>query len=94
MKIYLELLGLPRIIAGTKELSLDLEDGTTYRDVVRLLATRYPKMIGDVIQPDGESLQSPNAFNLNARQMIQADQMDRSPSHEDRIILMSLSAGG
>jgi len=47
-----------------------------------------------VIQPDGETLQTPNILNLNARRMIQASQMDDSPSDGDRIILMSISAGG
>ena len=94
MRIHLELLGLPRLIAGVKEISLDVEDGTTFRDIVRMLSAKYPGMIGDVIQPDGETLQAPNALNRNARQMIQENQMDESPSEGDRIILMSISAGG
>ena len=94
MRIHVELLGLSRLAAGVKEIALDLEEGTTFRDIVRMLATRYPKMIGNVIQPDGETLQTPNILNLNARRMIQASQMDDSPSDGDRIILMSISAGG
>jgi molybdopterin converting factor small subunit len=94
MRVHVELLGLSRIAAGLKEIALDLEEGTTFRDIVRMLSTRYPKMIGNVIQPDGETLQTPNIFNLNAKRMIQANQMDGSPSEGDRIILMSISAGG
>ena len=94
MRIQLELFGLARIAAGTKELGLELEEGMAFRDIVRLLSARYPTMIGNVIQPDGETLQPPNIFNLNARQMIQADQMDECPNDGDRIVLMSMSAGG
>jgi len=94
MRIHIEFLGLGRLAAGVREIMLDLEEGTTFRDIVRTLGARYPKMIGNVIQPDGETLQSPNIFNLNARQMIQANQMGDSPSDGDRIILMSISAGG
>jgi molybdopterin converting factor small subunit len=94
MRIHVELLGLSRLAAGVKEIALDLEEGTTFRDIVRMLSIRYPKMIGNVIQADGETLQRPNIFNLNARRMIQANQMDDSPSDGDRIILMSISAGG
>ena len=94
MRIHVELLGLSRFAAGVKEITLDLEEGTTFRDIVRMLGTRYPEMIGNVIQPDGETLQTPNIFNLNAKRMIQASQMDDSPSDGDRIILMSISAGG
>jgi molybdopterin converting factor small subunit len=94
MRIQMEFLGLSRLAAGVKEIALDLEEGTTFRDIVRMLATRYPAMIGNVIQPDGETLQLPNILNLNAKRMIQANQMDDGPSDGDRIILMSVSAGG
>ena len=94
MRIHVEFLGLSRFAAGTKEITLGLEEGTTFRDIVRMLGTRYPEMIGNVIQPDGETLQTPNIFNLNAKRMIQAGQMDDGPGDGDRIILMSISAGG
>jgi len=94
MRVQLELFGPARLIAGKKEISLDLREGSTFRDIVRMLSAEYPEMIGDVIQPDGETLQEPNIFNLNAKQMIQADQMGNTPSDGDRIILMSISAGG
>ena len=94
MRVRVELLGLSRFAAGVKEITLDLEEDTTFRDIVRMLGARYPEMIGNVIQPDGETLQTPNIFNLNAKRMIQAGQMDDGPSDGDRIILMSISAGG
>jgi len=94
IRIHIEFLGLSRLEAGVKEITLDLEEGTTFRDIVRMLGTRYPAMIGNVIQPDGETLQVPNIFNLNAKRMIQTSQMDDNPNDGDRIILMSISAGG
>ena len=94
MRIHLELLGLSRLAAGTKEITLDLEEGTSFREIVRELASRYPAMVGNVIQPDMETLHPPNIFNQNARRLIQASQMDDSPNDGDRIILMSISAGG
>ncbi len=94
MRIQVELLGLSRLVAGTKQVALDLEEGATYRDVVRVLGNMYPALIGNVIQPDEQSLQAPNIFNLNARQMIQSGQMGNRLSDGDRVILMSMSAGG
>ena len=94
MRVHVEFLGLSRLAAGVREITLDLEEDTTFRDIVRTLGDRYPKMIGNVIQPDGETLQSPNIFNLNARRMIKANQTDDNPSDGDCIILMSISAGG
>jgi molybdopterin converting factor small subunit len=94
MHVQLEFFGLSRLAAGTKKLKLDLEEGTTFRDLVRLLGTRYPKMMENVIGPDGETLHPPNIFNVNAKQMIKPDQMDQCPDDGDRIVLMSVSAGG
>ena len=94
MHVQLELFGLSRIAAGTKELSLELEEGTTFRDIVRLLSVKYPDMIGNVINPDHETLHPPNIFNLNVKRMIRPNQMDECPSDGDRIVLMSISAGG
>ena len=90
VKLYANL----RKLAGTKELSLELEEGTTFRDIVSLLSVKYPDMIGNVINPDGETLHPPNIFNLNAKRMIQPNQMGECPSDGDRIVLMSISAGG
>lgn len=94
MKIDLELFGVARLVARQKVICLEVAKGATFRDIVRALGARYPQMVGDVIRPDGESLQEPNIFNLNARSMIQQDQMDQCPSDGDRVILMSMSAGG
>ena len=94
MQIQVELLGLSRLVTGKKELALEIPEGTTFRDLTRRLSDMYPALIGNVIQSDRESLQAPNIFNLNARQMIQTRQMGECPSEGDRIILMSMSAGG
>ena len=94
MRIQVEFLGVCRLETGVKEMALDVEKGATFRDIVRVLGSRYPALIGNVIQPDGETLQAPNILNHNAKRMVQANQMDNGPNDGDRIILMSMSAGG
>jgi molybdopterin converting factor small subunit len=94
MRVQLEFFGLSRLATGTKELVLDLEEGTTFRDLVRHLGIEYPKMLENVISSDGETLHPPNIFNVNAKRMIKPDQMDQCPDDGDRIVLMSVSAGG
>ena len=100
MQVRVELLGLSRLVIGQREVTLDLDSEATYRDVVRELGETYPALVGNVIQSDKENLQAPNIFNLNAKRMIQAKQMENRlvdelhPSEGDRIILMSMSAGG
>ena len=94
MRVQVEFLGLSRLVSRQKEISLEIAPDATFRDIVGILADRYPEMIGNVIRPDRKTLQEPNIFNLNARKMVQAAQMDSVPSENDRIILMSMSAGG
>jgi molybdopterin converting factor small subunit len=94
MHVYVEFLGLSRLVAGVREKTFDLPEGTTFRDIVRRLKSEYPAMVGNVIQPDGETLQAPNIFNLNGRRMIQQGQMDDVLGDGDRVVLMSMSAGG
>jgi len=94
MQVQIEFLGLSRLVSGQKEVSLEIAPDTTFRDIVGILAQNYPEMVGNVIRPDRRTLQEPNIFNLNARKMVQAAQMDTVPNENDRIILMSMSAGG
>ena len=94
MQVQIEFLGLSRLVSGQKEVSLEIAPDATFRDIVGILALKYPEMVGNVIQPDRRTLQEPNIFNLNARKMVQAAQMDTVPNENDRIILMSMSAGG
>jgi len=94
MRVEVELFGLPRLIAGEREVTLRLKDRATFRDVVRALVQQYPDMVGDVVQADGETMQAPNILNLDGRRMIQPHQMDEALSDGDRVILMSMSAGG
>jgi len=60
--------------------------------VVRTLAARYPGLRGNVIQPNGEELQIPNMFNVNAQRVIR--DLDTQPQDGDRILLMFVTAGG
>ncbi|MBN1583193.1 MAG: MoaD/ThiS family protein [Anaerolineae bacterium] len=94
MRISVEFLGLSRLITGTKARDFDLIKGTTFQELVRVLGTTYPAMIGDVIQSNGSALQSPNIFNVDGKRMIQQNQMQDSLNDGDRIVLMSMSAGG
>lgn len=94
MQVSVEFMGVARVLSGIKQVTLNLEEGTTFRQIVRLLGQKYPQLIGEVIQPDGETFQASNMLNLNGRRMIQPAQMDDTPHDGDRLVLMSILAGG
>jgi len=85
MQVLVEFMGVARVVSGTKQVTLTLEEGTTFRQIIRLLGHKYPQLIGEVIQPDGETFQASNMLNLNGRRMIQPAQMDDTPHDGDRL---------
>jgi molybdopterin converting factor small subunit len=94
MQVFVELMGIARVVSGVKQATLELEEGTTFRQIVRLLGQQYPRLLGEVIHADGETLQASNMLNLNGRRMVQPAQMDDSPDDGDHLIFMSILAGG
>ncbi len=94
MQVLVEFMGVARVVSGIKQATFTLDEGTTFRQIVRLLGQQYPQLVGEVIQPDGETFHASNMLNLNGRRMIQPAQMDDTPQDGDRLVLMSILAGG
>ena len=94
MRVFVEFMGVARVVSGVKQVALELEEGTTFRQIVRLMGQQYPKLLGEIIQADGETLQASSMLNLNGRRMIQPAQMDDVPNDGDRLVFMSILAGG
>lgn len=94
MNLTVELTGAARAITGIKIIPLELPEDTVYRDIVRLLAARYPALIGLLIAPDGETFLSSNLFVINGDLATPAMLMDEHPRSGDTLILMSVITGG
>ncbi|MGC9469505.1 MAG: MoaD/ThiS family protein [Anaerolineae bacterium] len=94
MDVTVEFAGLARVLTRQPRISLQLDDGVTFREILKRLGEKYPELVGEVIHPSYERLNSSNMLNLNGKHMIQPGQMDQSPDDGDRIILMSILAGG
>jgi hypothetical protein len=94
MEVTVEFAGLARVLTRKTRFSLTLEDGTSFREILQRLGTMHPELVGDVIDPSFTTLKSSNMLNLNGKHMVQPAQMDQSPAHGDRLILMSILAGG
>jgi molybdopterin converting factor small subunit len=87
-----EFLGIPRQLAGAREVELELPPGATLLEAVAALRKEVPALVGRVIAEDGTSLIEPYALNLNGRAFVQG--LDIKLSGGDRIVLMTRSAGG
>ncbi len=94
MEITVEFAGLARVITRQSRFTLELENSATFRDILQRLGEMHPELVGEVIHPSFEALKSSNMLNLNGKRMIQPSQIDQSPEEGDRVILMSILAGG
>ena len=92
--ITVEFIGLARILTRQKKLDLQTGQAATYRDIVQTIGMRFPVLIGQVISQTGDELIASNMINLNGEHMIQEEAMGESPRDGDRIIFMSILAGG
>ncbi|NBD36429.1 MAG: hypothetical protein GVY30_10600 [Chloroflexi bacterium] len=94
MKVSVEFNGIFRILTKTSHLTLDLAPGTTFCEIIRLLGERYPELAGEVLDADDGALIGSNGLNLNGKRMIQPAELDDAPQEGDRLIFMSVLAGG
>jgi molybdopterin converting factor small subunit len=94
MKIQVEFLGVFRLAAGTREMTLQIEEDTSFRDLIKFIAEKYPAMDGNMLAGDTGCLLGSNALNYNGRRMIQKEELDECLHDGDQITLMSILAGG
>jgi molybdopterin-guanine dinucleotide biosynthesis protein A len=87
-----ELFGVARLVAQTREVSLALPSGATLAQVFEALAAKLPVLIGRVIEPDTMHLVDGYACNLNGLEFMRNPSALVNPG--DRIVILSADAGG
>lgn len=93
-QVLVEFTGVSRMLTGVSELSLAITPGTTFADIVNNLGQKFPSLLGQIIDKNGSDFIATNLFSLNGKQIIQEGEMNGTPSNGDRLILLSLLAGG
>jgi hypothetical protein len=94
LKVTIEFTGITRTITGESKIVLDVKNGSTYRDLVKILANNYPGLMGILISADGETFLSSNMFVINGDLAFPAMIMENSPKDGEHIHLMSVITGG
>ena len=83
--------GLARRLSKETSVEIEVNDSATLRDVSAALAHRFPAFLGQLIVPETHDLVEPHFFHVNGRR---ADSLDLSVREGDRILLMTVTAGG
>ena len=94
IQVLIEFTGISRVLTGKMEFQLSLADDAVLVDVVRAIGSKFPSLVGEVIEKDGETLIPTNLFSVNGKQILNEKQMYYQPIDGDRLILLSLLAGG
>lgn len=87
-----ELFGVARLLARTREVSLSLPQTATLTDVYSVLAQRLPILRGRVIASDAGRLSAGYACNINGLDFAHDPGVKVHPG--DRILILSSDAGG
>ena len=87
-----ELFGVARMVARTREVRLVLPAGATLSHVVAALAAQAPALVGRVIAADRAALIEGYACNVNGRDFVRAT--TAAVNAGDTIVIVSADAGG
>jgi molybdenum cofactor guanylyltransferase len=90
--VTVELFGVARLLAKTKEISLSMPPESTLSEVLAALAERLPVLTGRVINSDGDGLVSGYTCNINGLEFTRSARAKVNPG--DRIFVLSADAGG
>ncbi len=93
-QVQIEFTGISRMLTGQSEIHLPIHANVTFSDVVKLLSEKYPALNGQIIDKGGKSFIPTNLFSLNGQRIIQDTDMDGLVRDGDRLIVISLLAGG
>ena len=94
MRVVVELTGVARMLTGQSSVDLELAPDDTLQQVVISLARQFPALIGEVFEKSGENLIPTNVFSLNGEKIIHENELTFKPKDGDKLILLSLLAGG
>jgi molybdopterin-guanine dinucleotide biosynthesis protein A/molybdopterin converting factor small subunit len=87
-----ELFGMARLTAHTRQVSLEVPSGSTLSQVLAALAEALPVLVGRVISPDRSSMVNGYACNVNGLHFVRTS--TASINQGDSILIMSADAGG
>jgi len=92
LTITVELFGVARLLAKTREVPLSIPEQANLSEVYEALAEACPVLVGRVIAQDKRSLASGYACNINGRDFVRNGAIKVNPG--DRVFILSADAGG
>lgn len=92
MQVMVELFGRARLLAGRREVPIEVPVACGIGDLASVLADAVPTLMREVICEDNLGLVESYVFNLNGTRFLGDEFVELEPG--DRILLFSSQAGG
>lgn len=93
MTLTVEFFGPSRRLAGVSKSLIEVDQQASFRAVMQCLASRFPALVGPVVDPQTHDLVSSYLLNLNGRRVVK-DLDAEIPQGQQRLLLMFAEAGG
>ena len=87
-----ELFGVARLLAKTREISVSLSPDATLSHVLSAVTQKLPVLAGRVINPEGTDLLAGFACNINGTNFVR--DLNTRVHPQDKIFILSADAGG
>lgn len=91
MEQRIELFGVARLLAGRKELTVELPDGATVGDALRAIGAECPTLIDSVLTPQGDLVEG-SILSLGGRS-FGIDRETPLPADTPVLILPAIAGG-
>lgn len=94
MMIHFEFTSVAREITGQRVIQMDITGGSSYRDIIHLVAQKYPGLLGIFIDEKSLELSSGCLLTRNGIETIMPDDMQKCPEDGDHLMLIIFIVGG
>ena len=94
IQVFVEFSAISRVLTGKSEFQINLKKGSSIADLVAALGKKFPQLLGQIIEKDGQALIPTNVFSVNGQKIIHESDTGFQPRDGDKLILLSLLSGG
>ena len=92
IKIKIEFFGRVRMILGFNSFEITVNKEITKEELISLIAKKYPKLIGEIIEENKSNLKK--SYNIGINGIKNPSENELNLKNNDSILIFSSQAGG
>ena len=92
IKIKIEFFGRARMILGFNSFEITVNKEITKEELISLIAIKYPKLIGEIIEENKSNLKK--SYNIGINGIKNPSENELNLKNNDSILIFSSQAGG